>query len=477
MLLSKLDFFSQPFLFNLNNNQLKKGTIQGAIFSLGIQLTVLAYFIYLTMLYFQNKIDPIFRSQSFISNDLIEIPLREDLVVFRFQADLKQNLDQFEKQMNLTYIVPVAQMGYQNGSDYQMTTLNVIKCSSQSLSNYYCLDYSNFPYQNLMEITEKETTRSVNIPEFITKSRESIEQSQKIQLNTSCQNQQDEVLENEEEEKFPNSDKPQGQLRKTEYLENEKNTNNTNEIYLSNQDSLLNKGSIISESNEIKNSTDSFRNVQKQTSINQLSIFSNNQPKTQAQKLLNEETKISQLSKITQMDSQNGQIITKDIKIELKEQKTQQINLNQQDSQNQNNKLKQLLEQHGIVSTPKKNSSTIEYYIKKFKTIQDLNVFKKFTRINFGYRFTLQKLNCFKKEAPEQEQKKNYISDHYLKKEAGQQLRKETYFEKQLDIFDSTDLSCKYIKRFIQNCNRSKVLEEVDKRILSSINKNTNNNY
>ncbi|KAL4432991.1 hypothetical protein ABPG74_005364 [Tetrahymena malaccensis] len=258
--------------------------------------------------------------------------------------------------------------------------------------------------------------QSVNIPEFITKSRESIEQSQKIQLNTSCQNQQDEVLENEEEEKFPNSDKPQGQLRKTEYLENEKNTNNTNEIYLSNQDSLLNKGSIISESNEIKNSTDSFRNVQKQTSINQLSIFSNNQPKTQAQKLLNEETKISQLSKITQMDSQNGQIITKDIKIELKEQKTQQINLNQQDSQNQNNKLKQLLEQHGIVSTPKKNSSTIEYYIKKFKTIQDLNVFKKFTRINFGYRF-------------------------------------------------------------IQNCNRSKVLEEVDKRILSSINKNTNNNY
>ncbi|EAR96728.2 AMP-binding enzyme family protein (macronuclear) [Tetrahymena thermophila SB210] len=752
MLLSKLDFFSQPFLFNLDNNQLKKGTIQGAIVSFGIQLTVLVYFIYLTMLYLQNRIDPIFRSQSFITNDLIEIPLHEDVIVFRFQADLTQNLDSFEKQKNLTYIVPVALAGYQNGSNYETTYLNVTKCSSPALSNYYCLDYSNFPYKNLMintneqifsyislmfysclvtddlkvtvpdncanqtdidnfvngqftqlhlglytqqynttsksnkinyktyqifpqsnqylintqniqnqvtkvrdgfiiqseveysapiqyvienqtfpnqgnpyiqvdiqidevvqltsiqystfpqilalvnsafgllmllgifcrkfanksilqdffcvflqnmhqslyeevlkqnklfeqkaictqietkadklligqEINDKETARNINIPQFLTKSREFIEQSQQTQFNTKQSNCEDEILENEEEKKSPNNNDQLQDQSNSQQQENGKNKRASieNNLFIEGNN-LANKVSIITQSNEMKNSNDSFQNINKAYSTNQLSIFSNRQSQTQEQKVLNETTKIAQSNgDILKINLQliDNFILPQESKVGFNEQKAQ----NEQDLKKKKN-FKALLEQHGINSTPKRNSNTIEYYIQKFKTIQDLNIFKKFTQINFGYRFTLQKLNCFKKQTPEQDQKnlsiqqkkfieqqvlksmnilellkdvifikksimmlmtkeqlaamklvgysENYIQDHYLKKEESKQLRKETYFEKQLDIFDSTDLSCQYIKKFIQKCNNSKALNQVDKRILSSINKNQTNLY
>ncbi|KAL4505659.1 hypothetical protein ABPG73_004544 [Tetrahymena malaccensis] len=43
------------------------------------------------------------------------------------------------------------------------------------------------------------------------------------------------------------------------------------------------------------------------------------------------------------------------------------------------------------------------------------------------------------------------------------------YFQKQMEIYSSQQLQCKYIKNFIQICLNSESLEKVDYRIISSI--------
>ncbi|EAR84511.3 transmembrane protein, putative (macronuclear) [Tetrahymena thermophila SB210] len=150
MLFAKFDLFSQPFLFNLNNNQFKKGTIQGLLLSLGIIGAILAYFIYLTYLFFANKIDPIFRSQNFVTNELIEVPLHEDLVAFKFIESPQYTLEQFQKKMNQTYIIPIATFGFQSQNGYNITFLNITECTNPDLYGYNCLDFSTLANSSLL---------------------------------------------------------------------------------------------------------------------------------------------------------------------------------------------------------------------------------------------------------------------------------------------------------------------------------------
>ncbi|KAL4461644.1 hypothetical protein ABPG74_016268 [Tetrahymena malaccensis] len=148
-IITKLDLFSQPFNFHQSRNTLKKGTIQGIIFSLLILLTTFAYFLYLTLQYIQNKIDPIFRSQSFVSNELIQVSLQENLVAFKFDYGIDQSVDQYQNQMNLTYIVPLATISFQKQQSFNQTHINIIKCSMPELQDYYCLDFTGLENQQL----------------------------------------------------------------------------------------------------------------------------------------------------------------------------------------------------------------------------------------------------------------------------------------------------------------------------------------
>ncbi|EAR96731.1 AMP-binding enzyme family protein (macronuclear) [Tetrahymena thermophila SB210] len=697
------------------------------------------------MQYFGNKIDPIFRSQSFVTNDLIEIPLHEDLVAFQFIESPKQTLEQFQKKMNLTYIVPIATFGFESIYGYNTTYLNFTECSNPELQGYHCLDFSSlsnksliqssrdkafsvitilfyscsvtdniktfvpdncanqtdvddfvngaytllhlrlftqqynttskqnqvnfknymmfpqsdqyflntqktqnqitkvrdgfviqseteytapiqyvqenqsfpndqnpyiqvniqideviqytsiqfstFPqilalvnstfsllilfgffcrkfanksilqdffcvflqnmHQNLyeevlkqnklfeqkslsteietkltigQETAEKDAVNSINIPQFITKSREDIEQSQQIQFNTDLQNYQDEIIQPNEEQKStiedqsPNQNKDSLQ-QKTEQLPSNENNK---------EDNQFNNILLTSGSNENKNSNDSYLNIFKKSPKSQLNLFKSNFSQAKAQRPLIKlpSQSCNNFKKLERKSS--SFILQKDIALCFS-QNIQQPTNNQQDQQSKPlvSQVPSILEKQ-INQTAQKRSSIIEYYIQKFKTIQDLNIFKKFTQINFGYKFSIQKrLNIFKKDDEEQEKKnlsmqqktfieqqvlksmnilellkdiifikksimilltkdqlaamklvgysENYIQDHYVKQEIGKQERKSTYFEQQLDILDSTDLSCKYIKKFIQKCSNNKTLDKIDQRILSSINKNQAN--
>ncbi|KAL4470490.1 hypothetical protein ABPG74_012101 [Tetrahymena malaccensis] len=740
MILSKLDLFSQPFLFKLNNNQLKKGTIQGFISSLGIFGIVFGYFIYLSIQFFGNKFDPVFRSQSFISNELIEVPLHENLVAFKMIQSLNQSLEQYQDQMNKTYIVPVATIGFQNATAYETIYLDIIKCSYPDLQNYSCLDFTklsqknlytsqneklfsvisiffysclvqdnvkqnipqncasqddinnlvdsayteihlklftqqynitskqnqinyksflispssanyylnsqnvqnqitkvkdgliiqsesqysgpiqyihenqsfpndNNPYvqtniyideviqytsiqfstitemlalvnsafsallffgffctkfanksifqdffciflqnmhQNLYEevlkqnklfeqndfpteiqtkldqisISQenncKDNTNNINIPHFKTKSREYVEQNQQVELNNNLTKYQDEILQPEEVENIsPIADQQQIQ----------ENKERINIPYLSkqeNEDNFFNYFINTTYSKEIRNSNKSYQNNLKESPINQLSQFNSESHQMSIEKPLNKINQPNRIQKNNQEHSYNSKF-KKYISTKNNQQQGQDKKRNYLVDQKQNLNIKS----DEISQANKINGNSIEYYIKKFKTVQDLNIFKQFTKINFGYRFTLQKLNIFKKNNREEElktlsvqQKKfieqqvvksmsiiellkdvifvkkaimmlmtkdqlaamklvgyseNYIQDHYQNQQFGKLKKKHSYFEKQLDIFDSTEISCQYIKQFILKCNNSQTLDKVDQRILSSIKKNQSN--
>ncbi|EAR98667.2 AMP-binding enzyme family protein (macronuclear) [Tetrahymena thermophila SB210] len=144
-----LDLFSTPFLFYTENQHLKKGTYLGSALSIIVFGLVFSYFVYLTNQYISNQIDPKFRSQSFITEELTSIDLHEDLVGFRFEYQASKSIDQLQAMQNKTYLVYYAVSSYSNKGNLNLTTLDIIECKNPRLAGYNCLDFSNLSNSTL----------------------------------------------------------------------------------------------------------------------------------------------------------------------------------------------------------------------------------------------------------------------------------------------------------------------------------------
>ncbi|KAL4477633.1 hypothetical protein ABPG74_002783 [Tetrahymena malaccensis] len=94
-------------------------------------------------LYFSNQIDPKFRSQSFIQNEDVDIPLHSDLFGFQLASQFNNDLIMQQNAQNKTFIVFLAFYFQRNSSYNGYQQLDVIKCKSPQLDGYYCIDYSN----------------------------------------------------------------------------------------------------------------------------------------------------------------------------------------------------------------------------------------------------------------------------------------------------------------------------------------------
>ncbi|EAR94869.2 AMP-binding enzyme family protein (macronuclear) [Tetrahymena thermophila SB210] len=144
--IKNLDIFSQPFQFNSSKQSLKKRTFVGAFLSITIILITLLYFIYLTLLYFSNQMDPKFRSQTFVTDEDVEIPLKNNNIAFQVQdINTKITLDQIQDKSGQTYLTFTAVRSYRNSTDYIPTQIDIIKCQDPSLKGFYCLDFSKNP--------------------------------------------------------------------------------------------------------------------------------------------------------------------------------------------------------------------------------------------------------------------------------------------------------------------------------------------
>ncbi|EAR96556.2 AMP-binding enzyme family protein (macronuclear) [Tetrahymena thermophila SB210] len=138
------DLFSSEFYFNLDGSHYKKSTLQGVVLSLASITLVVSYFAYLLNQYLNNFIDPLYKSQSFITSDRKEIQLTDDLVGFQFQYNNSLSIQQYEVQQNKTYLVYYPLFYYQDtiNNIYQIINLTVIQCTAPELKGYNCIDFS-----------------------------------------------------------------------------------------------------------------------------------------------------------------------------------------------------------------------------------------------------------------------------------------------------------------------------------------------
>ncbi|KAL4472235.1 hypothetical protein ABPG72_013868 [Tetrahymena utriculariae] len=134
MIFSKLDLFASQFEFNISN-QRAKGTLMGTILSFVVFSCILCYVIYIIQQYATSQIEPNFRSQSFISQDAIDISLNSDLVGFQFSYG-------YPPLKNQTYFVVLAYFYLVDNDNFQMVPLNIFDCTNPDLQGFQCLDFS-----------------------------------------------------------------------------------------------------------------------------------------------------------------------------------------------------------------------------------------------------------------------------------------------------------------------------------------------
>ncbi|EAS02583.2 AMP-binding enzyme family protein (macronuclear) [Tetrahymena thermophila SB210] len=164
MIFSKLDFFSSQFSFNTGNHQAKRGTLFGTVLSFIVFTTTIVYFVYIFTQYVTNQIDPIFRSQSIISQYQIETELNSDLIGFRFEYGSSSYEELYPK--NYTYLVYLAYLQYTTPDISILIPLNVTDCTNPDLEGFKCLDFSNVKNYTLFLNTDKNMKSTVQVQTY-----------------------------------------------------------------------------------------------------------------------------------------------------------------------------------------------------------------------------------------------------------------------------------------------------------------------
>ncbi|KAL4474403.1 hypothetical protein ABPG72_010698 [Tetrahymena utriculariae] len=141
---------------------MKKGTLFGFVLSIFVILTTLCYFVKKTQQYATNQIEPNFRSQSFINDDEIDIPLNSDFVTFKF--DYGDNTDLYKaRSQNKTFLVYYAFFYYQKADKYDDILIPVFECTNPKLLGFYCLDLSVISNTTLVKNTEKNILSQIQL--------------------------------------------------------------------------------------------------------------------------------------------------------------------------------------------------------------------------------------------------------------------------------------------------------------------------
>ncbi|KAL4480192.1 hypothetical protein ABPG74_020708 [Tetrahymena malaccensis] len=144
MILKKFDLFASEFSFYLENKQQnRKKTWKGGLVSIIIIGISLYYFIYLMQNYSQNKIDPKYKLQSFISEDKIEYMPQNDYFGFDL-AFLNGKLSDLEQQTGKQYLtfIPAFSVSLVGQQDPIYIMLDIFQCQSEKLKGYKCIDFS-----------------------------------------------------------------------------------------------------------------------------------------------------------------------------------------------------------------------------------------------------------------------------------------------------------------------------------------------
>ncbi|EWS74724.1 transmembrane protein, putative (macronuclear) [Tetrahymena thermophila SB210] len=161
--LKDLDIFSETVQFNAIRQRLRNRTLEGALLTISIFVLTFAYFVYQSFRYFDGQMDPKFRSQTFVSND-ISFQLNNEMFGFDFfSVYTGQFLNQRETEQNKTYIVYVGRYVITNGANNQIIQLDVINCKSPELKGMKCFDFSKISNPSLVLTNHDQTFSYLNL--------------------------------------------------------------------------------------------------------------------------------------------------------------------------------------------------------------------------------------------------------------------------------------------------------------------------
>ncbi|EAR92714.1 AMP-binding enzyme family protein (macronuclear) [Tetrahymena thermophila SB210] len=160
---SKIDIFSSSFQFNFGRQTNRKGTLFGAVLSTILIITMAIFSAYLFFQFFSGQINPNYAQQNFISEEMIDVELSEDLVGFKYEYGVNLSLDDLQEQKNKTYLVFVPYLYYQNGDFFKMIQINVTKCLSPKLQGFNCFDFSTVKNYTLSLSTSDNISTNINM--------------------------------------------------------------------------------------------------------------------------------------------------------------------------------------------------------------------------------------------------------------------------------------------------------------------------
>ncbi|KAL4504059.1 hypothetical protein ABPG72_022689 [Tetrahymena utriculariae] len=123
-------------------------------------MTIFGYSVYLFQLQFSNQINPKYSSQSFVTEDKIDVNLNEGLVGFRYENSINLNLDDLQNQNNKNYL-----------------------CSSNYLQGVNCFDFQQIQNNYTLTLSRKDNIASFTIL-FVYKYKEI--NSLKTQVPSNC---------------------------------------------------------------------------------------------------------------------------------------------------------------------------------------------------------------------------------------------------------------------------------------------------
>ncbi|EAR95644.2 phosphatidylserine decarboxylase family protein, putative (macronuclear) [Tetrahymena thermophila SB210] len=141
--LKQVDIFAQPFTFSFPDNEKKKKTKAGGIFSCLVYIFLIGYFTYLCYLYFSSQINPSISQTTQLYDQNFTLNLTNNIFAFQLNLPNGQSIQELEQSTGLVYLNVIPSYNYidENGNSQQII-LNFVQCSDPALSKFYCLDFS-----------------------------------------------------------------------------------------------------------------------------------------------------------------------------------------------------------------------------------------------------------------------------------------------------------------------------------------------
>ncbi|KAL4464734.1 hypothetical protein ABPG74_011295 [Tetrahymena malaccensis] len=156
MLLSNLDLFNSPFEFKFFNTEKKiKNTLIRFFFSVILIIATISFFVYLFLLYFTNKINPIFQSQPFYTDEKNYLSL--DNNYFGFQFIQYSMVSSTQSQVGQSNLVFVPSLLIRSSSGSRLINLKTLDCTDKKLKGYQCIDFQNSEQLQVEKLSGDET--------------------------------------------------------------------------------------------------------------------------------------------------------------------------------------------------------------------------------------------------------------------------------------------------------------------------------